>query len=629
MSVKSGSDNTKNTQQGGVMSESLRAAGADRAFAGQAEARQAAPRASSRPAILDINSRFKRPIGRAVASAQVTQFKQAIEKVLDNTLTGDARNEFQIHLMDASTSLIALPTLLMTLTHEHEGQLYVGVYQLPLEAGGAKIQSTYVNMGNQPIEIERTAGDTVNDELWDKTTLFLRDTFGPQANYVFCGAMVIYSEIDPEDDLQIQQIVYAATQAMWTKMENDVLGADAFINVGMVGNAVVSAAVDYNPADVFSANGLPVRSNLSISQRVTQANANNQSLHEQQLELTRLDAYVDLIYVKPPVAQWGQAPITQHYFPRVVITKLDSQVDAVNLELQLWALSSGMLAGRQMAWSGVFLPRYNVSGPDLRDIGAIGFEVNLTGNPDALPERIPTKSESFGRRELLNLIGSAIHDQVVYSLDVEEVGPLSWLTQTFIAAANGDADAYAAIVQAANNLTNNQFGTIWNGGAIAVDDNNRIHLGYYFDTNGQKKDLRDIDYLAMLNLLGDKDMQNFHEWVSTFEESSVPLELRLEKRSKLLKALIPEARIKGFARRVTFTADFIAALEAAIQQAGLVVRPTNVQPLEGQTAQRGQFNAAQFAVNSNVGAGLFTFNQAPYGGFRSGMSGPYFGHKFN
>lgn len=629
MAVNEKSNTPSNPQgAGNVMSDALKRAGADQAqFNARPQGRTRTT--SGRPPIMDINRRAARPMSRQMTSEQVIGFQKQFNKTLDAGIPSNIRENFAIHAMDAGTNLIALSALLGCYVENVNGATHVAVFTMVVEASGPRLQPRYVNMGNTPVEIEQVAGDTVNPELWEKTTMFLRDIYGPNAQYHYAGALVLPSELSSEEEGFVQKTAYMVTQALFTVMENDVTGVQEPISVSMVeGGANVTASIDYNPAPVFSAVGLPVRSDIATTLRAAMNTSSQQSLHEQQLDLTRVDGYIDLIYVKPPQAGYGQQPITQHYYPRYVITQLDSQVDAITLELQLLALSSAVLVGRQMAWSGQFLPRFNTGGVDLRDIGAIGFEVNLTGDPNAAPDRIPTKSESFGRRELLNVLGASIFDAVVYSLDVDEVGPLAWLTQTFIAAANGNPGAYQAIIDAANNLTNNHFGQLWQGGPIAVDDNNRVHLGYYIDQNGQKEDIRRLDYLGMLNLLGDKDLPSFHEWAATFEESQVPLELRLERRSKILKALVPDVRIKGFARRITFTADFIAVLEQAIQNAGLVVRPTNVQILEGQTAARGAFNASAFAVNNQVGAGLFSFNTSPYGGFRSGMAQPFYGTRY-
>lgn len=634
MSVQTPNNPQNQGQGNSAMSDAMRSAGADRVAAGspQGRAPQAgARRTGGRPAIMEINSIARRPVSRNLSSEQAIAFQKAINKSLDASVTGTARDDFQIIVADSSTAMLALSTLLACYSFQDKGITHVAVCPLVVEASGPRPQPRYINIGNTPVEIEQTAGDTVNPELWDKVVVLLQNTFGGKAEFHNAGAVVLPVELSPEDEKRIHEVTYHVTQALVAVIENDVTGGGEPISVAMVDGANVSASLDYNPPELENAVGLPVRTNLSITTRAALNNSNNQSLHEQQLDLTRADGYIDLIYVKPQqqVGPYNpyQQPVTQHYYPRFVLTNLDSQVDAVTLELQLLALASSTLASRQMAWSGVFLPRFNVMGPDLRDIGAIGYEVNLTPNPEALPDRIPTKSESFGRRELYQLIGAAVNDKVVYSLDVEETGPQAWINQTFIAAANGIATAYEAIIQAANNLTNGRFAQIWAPGTpIAQDDNNRIHLGYYVDGAGKRCDVRDLDYLAMLNLLGEKDLPKFHEWTETFENTQIPLEIRLQTRAQIIKALVPDVKIKGFARRITFTADFIAALEQAIQSAGLVIRPNNVQVIEGAAVQRGSFNADAFAVNNQVGAGLFSYAQSsPYGGYRGGLGSPYTG----
>ena len=634
MSVQSGS--TPNT----TMSDALQRAGAGQQSFNQQQNQQGQQQSAGRTgrtgraSIMGVNALAGRAIRRSSAGEAVLGYKKALDKVLDSNIEDkNQRNAFNIIVADASTAMIALSTLAATYEVNHNGTRHVAVCALVVEASGPKPAPRYITIGNTPVEIEQTAGDTVNPELWEKLTLLLGNHFG-KAVFHNAGAMVLPKTLSPEDEAHMHEIVFSVGQALQAVIENDVTGEGLPISVSMVDQGSnVSASIDYNPAEVENALGQPLRSNLSITTRASMNQGSNTSLHEQQLDLTRVDGFIDLIYAVPqqpmapinPYLPQHQQVLTQRYLPRFVITRLDSQVDAQTLELSLLSLASATLVSRQMAWAGVFLPRFNVSGQDLRDIGAIGYEVNLTNDPSAQPEPIPTKSETFGRRELYQLLQATISDSVVYSLDVEETGPQAWINQTFIAAANGIQPAYQAIVDAANNLTDGRFGQIWQGEPIAQDDQNRIHQAYYLDSQGRRCDSRDLDYVAMLNLLGGKDMTKFHEWVATFEDVNVPLEMRLHTRQRILQALVPDLQIVGFYRRITFMANFIAALETSIQQAGLVIRPNNVQVIEGPATQRGQFNTQAFAVNPQVGAGLFAYQTQPYGNYRGGMGQPFTG----
>lgn len=639
MSVHNNNDPSKGgtSPSPGAISDALQNAGVRSGqFSGQApnqnqNQQYRAPRGNAaQPEILSINSMFGGPMARSAAAGHVLGFQKVINTKLDENLSDAQRPAFQVHVMDRSQG-IALATLLLCHVVQHSGEYHVGVYAMVVEASGdSKIPSGYVNIGNLSVEVERVSGDTINRELWEKVVLFLRDQYGPKAIFHDAGALVLPNELSPDDMDRLYQTTFTAIQALYTVLEGTVIAQAAPISVKMTEGATITATLDPNPPELFNAVGAPVRNDMSVTVRAASANTNQASLHEAALDLTIVNGYMDLIYQKPvmpPVVNPYVAIPSQHYYPRFVITNLDSRVRAITLELWLLALASAPLIGRQWAWTSAFLPRYtDGSGPDLRDIGAIGFEINPTNDPQAVPERIPTKSDSFSRKDLFDLLQRWFHEEVVYSLDVEEAGPMTWLTQTFIAAANGNAEAQRAIIEAANNLTNGRFAQLWNGGDIAQDDQNRIHLGTYADTQGRKRDIRDLGYLGMLNLIGEKDKPAFDEYISTFERTDQPLELRMSTRAKILNAVTRQQFVlKGYARRITFTSAFIGTLDAAIQAAGLVIRPNNVQVLEGQGATRGNFNAQQFAVPNVVGAGTFSYQQPQYGNYRGMVGQPYLG----
>ena len=616
--------------QAGISPETVRGGNAGQASAAPNQSNQQAPRGarqSGRPSIMEVNSLLRRPVSRKQTGEMVQAYERAIRKQIEDSMGGNYKDNFQLHVLDNNTNMLAMSVILLCFAVQDKGSTYLGVYSLVVEGSSGRLNPRFINIGNMNVEIETTAGDIVDRTLWDKITTFLNETYGQKLSLLNAGAMVLPVELSADDESHIHRVVYMATQALYTVMEEEFLEAEKPLSVSMVDNgASLSAILDYNPGDTDTATGLPVRSNVSVVLRGSMAGGQaTQTPHEQVRELTRTDAYIDLVWAEPPQQQWGQPPVTQRYFPRVVITRLDSEVDAITPELQLLALSTSTLLSKNNAWGGVFLPRYDVgSGPDLRDIGAIGYEVNLTPDANAKPERIDTKSEQFGKPQLFQLLSMAVHDALIYSMDVEEVGELSWLHQVFIAAANGNTDAYNSIVQSANNLTEGHFARMWQGGPITVDDMNRVHLGYYTDLRGQRRDIRDIDYLALLNLIGEKDMPTVINWSRTFDDVQTPLEIRLEQRAKILKGLLNDLHIKGYARRVTFTPEFITTLNNAAVAAGLVIRPGNLySDFSGQVG-RGTYNAQAFAVGGAAGQGLFNYTQPGYGNYR-GVGNTFFG----
>jgi hypothetical protein len=100
------------------------------------------------------------------------------------------------------------------------------------------------------------------------------------------------------------------------------------------------------------------------------------------------------------------------------------------------------------------------------------------------------------------------------------------------------------------------------------------------------------------------------DWCDTFDKVDVPMEIRLEKQRKILQNIVGEgnARITGYARPVTFEPDFIMALTAAAEAAGLVIRPGNIAFDASGSGSRGNANIDRFAV-SQMGGGMFNQGQ--------------------
>jgi hypothetical protein len=130
----------------------------------------------------------------------------------------------------------------------------------------------------------------------------------------------------------------------------------------------------------------------------------------------------------------------------------------------------------------------------------------------------------------------------------------------------------------------------------------------------------------VLNLQGGKDLQVVIDWAATYDNIEIPMNLRLERRAKILAGLIEGGvHLKGYSRRITFNPDFLVALNQSCADAGLVIRPNNtIQDFYG-AAGRVQYGAAAMAIQPGANAsGLFAVNQPLYGNnSRTNMGGGY------
>lgn len=577
-----------------------------------------------RQGIVQAMSRQRRAFGRSSVGEVVKRLNTAAKEIFDSEVEDNV--SYKLIPFDGHKNRTPLSALLLTLSDTVAGNTHVAVHVLLIEASGGKLMPTYVNINNQSVEVMTVASDVYNQTMWDRVAETLYETFGESITLHDAGATVIPTELRVEDTERLRTVLYKASEAVNSVMDNHV-GTDVppFALTSVDNRDAVVARLDYAPGEVTTAAGLPVRSDVCVTLQGQVAGTQNQP--EMVQDITRIDAYVDLVY-DPSASQqmmggFGQMqPATQYYHPRCIITQADTGVDVISMELLLLALSSAGLLSRNMAWGGVFRQRFDVKKGelDMRDIGAVGYDINLTGDPQAKQfERINTNAANFTTNQLYQLLQTVMYPGLIYSMDVEEASDMSWINLTFIAAANGNADARDAIIQAADILTGGNFSQMYNGAPICVDDVNRIHLGYYTDEKGRLRDLRQLDYLAMLNLTGDKDINYVVEFADTYDRVDIPLEIRLEKRARIIQNVLGESvHFKGFARRITFTADFMTTLQAACAATGLQIRPSNtIQDFTG-VGQRGNSAIGAYAVSGQQG-GLFNYTQPGFGRNYQGM----------
>lgn len=645
MAIKDNDSNANNNAGaagGSAMGEAFsRAAGSENMNTGTDQGRPRNQRRGS--GVMDINRRLARPMSRKSTGEVVMRYQDAFQKQMERNFRDGLATGFKMVVLDNNTSNVGpLSSLLVCYEQAVKGQTHLAVYTLLIEASGSRLNNRVINMGGRNVEIRTVPGDVFNDYLWNKIVDHVNTIYGRRMEVMDAGAMVLPSEMDPEDDEHVRRVIYNATQACYTVMENNVGGNEEPFSVSWVqgGAETLTSRLDYNPGNAESSSGEPIRSDVCISLQGSLSERMSEGGFEEVRDLSRVDGYVDLVYSPPQQQAMLQQQMmmamrpgvmpgvvgNQYYYPRFIITRMDSEVDAITMELQLLSLATTTMLTRNMAWAGVFRPLRKKKGIDKRDIGAIGYEVNLTGDPSLKPEKVDTKSDAFGLPELYQLLTATIHNELVFSMDIEEVGELSWIHQAFIAAANGNKDAYQLILDAANNLTNGRFAAVFQGGPIAIDDNVRIPMGYYLDEEGQRRDIRDIDYVAMLNLAGKDDPNLVMKWDEVFNNTQIPAEVRLEEQIKILEMMLGQSlHIKGYARRITFDMNFIVALSTACANAGLSIQQANlIQEFAG-TGMRGNFNIGQYAVGSQQVGGFFNYGpttpwgnqtgQGYYGGF--------------
>lgn len=463
--------------------------------------------------------------------------------------------------------------------------LGVAYHTLILEESGEPLTPRVDNYRGTPFEIQRVTSDAF-DELYNKSVADIVARAFPNAKISKFDGEVVPRGFDFDDKAALNTLALNAQLPCYTALE---IGDPTFADLDLTSfdhDSTLAVRITFNEQQKIDYVNLPVRNDINIALTASSINRNQTSLNVNTQDRTKLIAsiggYIDPIWAPLDNVQYAynQGVPQPKFAARFVITNMEN-VTQTTIPAQLLALTAGMVLRENNNWFPYFSPRQKESGGkrdvDLRDIGAINIEGNLSNNPNGYDTFIDTKAATFTPQELGRLIQTLFRPGIHFSLRVSECGADTWYNSPFLAAAQCDLGAIRAILAAADTLTGHNFSQHYGTNESPVLQNaERIHTGYYVGPDGIRRDIADIDYLAIMNLVGKSDPTVGAAWANTFLNNDEPLHQRLYKRKKMIESVTNgEVTYTGFARIVTFTGRFIEALAKACAQAGLDMRTIN------------------------------------------------------
>ena len=480
---------------------------------------------------------------------------------------------------------LTVSVLIVALRDTTTGGKDVAFHTLILADSVTAMAEQYEIVNGKNVEKLITIGDSYNDIMISVVRDIVASNFA-QSTLVSADACVVPRGFDVTNANAVYALAANAAAACSTELEPL---SGRFVDMNLTDAAKDSTLVvktSFNKTQLLDAVSEPNRADIVIDLSAAPANqANNQRLVDRVSPIARVACFIDLRYdpVNPVLNQFNQFQQQQQqqnlsvrtYSARVVMTQLRT-VAVRTIPAQLLAIIPAFALLENNAWMHAFKPGpFQQKKIDIYDIGAIGLEVNFSNQPGGAG-RIDTHADTFKDYSLGQMLTAAVNPNLAFSLDVPEVSDSSWHNGVFAYAANGNAAANQAILDACNTLTGGYFYQNFpQNGRVAVDENNRIHMGFYTDENGVKRDLRDAGYLAVLNMTGDHGLETIRDFSDTFEFADHDLLPRLAQRLKIIKDIFGNVEVTGFARRVTFEAQFMIALALSCKQAGLDIRATS------------------------------------------------------
>lgn len=517
---------------------------------------------------------------------------------------------------------LSLSSIVVCVRNTAMPQAGVSYHTLLLEGSGDPLQPRIEQWNGRQIVIDRVPGD-VNDKSYADVVRQIVMRAFPNQDVRAVSGQVVPRTFNWEDKDALRGLAVNGILPGLTDLETR---DPSFVDMDLTKfqrDSTLQVQVIFNDQDKLDYAGLPVRNTVAVTlsaSAIVKQNAATVNNQDRSKKISALGGFIDIVWApeqmvsNPYAVQQMQGP--QHKFSaRFVMTNLENML-RMTIPSQLLALVTARTLSEGTNWYPYYASRPMGSGKhgvDLRDIGAINIEANVFNEPTGYGTRIDTKAAKFTNMDLGRLLASTIRPGLTYSLDVSECGSDTWYNEVFAAAAAGTPGAGEAILDAANYLTGGIFSRHYaSAESPVILDEDRIHLGYYIGEDGQKHDLREIDYLAVLNLTGDTDKDAARAFSDTFLRTDYPLAQRLSERKKIITNLVKgDVVFTGFARRATLTGKFLEKLASSCKEAGLDARVNSPSLAGDYQDQRGVANFLPQTLVSPVATGLF--NQG-YGG---------------
>lgn len=573
----------------------------------------------------DSYSGMDRTLGLNSGAVSVNEFKKIAEKIVDSDPASKKDGAYGKPLfitIEAATVGLPVDALGIVMHAKKDGRTIPMLFTLLMESA-EPLERRSFNMGSYSLTVASVTGDVFNDGVAAAITSYVANVLNTQETILSTGVNIVPKSLDlkdPENEKYVRNLLFFALGALNTAYDVR-FGKQRFLSlVKPLGNGkfekipqTLHAQAVWGGRPLETAAGLPIRSDvvLQTTVRAGLKAAAGLTQNVATRPVTALAAYVDLVYAPPRVDNNGQQTYHSYgipqnakvvWYPRMVITRNRPMGRVINVGEMLLSLATSTVLGTNYNWINAFAPKRGVD--DIHDIGALGYEHEFVPGQRA---KIDTQDKSFNLADFLN---HTVEDNLLYSMDIEEAGDLTWMEAAILQCAAGGEDGAAAkeyIIKAADALTGGAFSSRFNKNAkIVASETVRVHLGHYPDGD-DLVDLRNIDHLAVLNQTGKNGTATAQKWSNALVNYRGNEAISLEEREKILMELVPGAVITGYANRVTFNAHFLFALADAIADAGTTINIIEADRVARTDDRLAYSYAGEFGQGANATSGLATY----------------------
>ena len=583
------------------------------------------------------------PLGRQGGTVRLNDLWQRASKVVNEVVSPDIK--LTIVKLDHQEHSLYVPAIILVGRNLNVPDGKVFAYSMLLEQEQTAEPEVRSQNGYK-IVIPVVTGTAWDSKYAEAVKNHVANTIGVKPELVIAfSACVVPKDLDFGTNEQnsvnpnLTNLLANAGFAVNTKLTEE-RGLPIFRLQGSAPNEVMVVEPKFSRNLKKNLVGREMRADIELTFSLKQQQQKNHSLNggeNASRVFGTMTGYIDFLSVineNQPGAWGNQAQVVNKSSPLFVITSMFT-AQAGSIHGQLTMLMSAATMAANDEWVNSLYERHLASkrsgeALDIGEVGGLNIETNLpiyrpkdaTGLNSAFGPIIDTRVADFDRARYISLVQQLCHQDMFIAIDAPNVGAESWYTDLFRASSmNNEIGRWSTqrIFQALQELTNNSFAVhfqaLTRNTQLWISDPVTIHNGYYISRNGnERRDIRDIDQLAINNCLGSTDPLACARWASTFMPG-VDQERALTERKEMIEMICGGSNnvvYTGYSTRLFLNPAVIKAMMMCAAEAKFNMRFASAY-------QTGFGNFNNHAFNFGGASGLNSTNVGST--FRGGFSG--------
>lgn len=512
-----------------------------------------------------------------------------------------SRKNFRIHPIDANNTN---PTLVVGLPTNIGGEEFVIYFSLVLEIPGIQMREVRRHRRDEPMHLPVFSEDRM-DSRWRAAVGAAVSRIGTgdhsEAGWQLIPANLLTEDVNESNIREDILAIYTnAVDAIcgWREMMMEQAGIGKGVialSPAFVGDSrYFETSLDYSRKPKATSSKLPIRSDIALTVFHTEAprGQDGDNLVPTRRPIGTISVAVDMFVTSDQeVSGWGRRRVTEgepepFWQPVVNITDIVGEQNIPwSLENSLFMIGSTSLLSMDFRWVEGIRARVGGQYKPMEELGVLTLAHPDPARRGFAEDITPHTLDS----ELSEFLNYTVKPEVYYGMVLSRGSEKGWANSIFerIALAT-DAKVRGQLINvlynAADKLTDGEYSAALHEMGISPNiapvftTHNRVFTGYFTDTDGNLRDIREWNVPAIMTFSKAQPQEAYEigmEYQDTLmNDMSTELTIDLADRYRILETLMGtnSFHLNGTAEMVQLESWFVQALATAMHRCGIMPR---------------------------------------------------------